>query len=322
MAVVFNPSKSERTLQVYLDSIGRSPGTADMKVQTYVSRRPDDLVTQARRAVDDGHRLVVAAGGDGTVFGVLNGIYGSGAVLSVLPLGTANDLALSLGIASVHDAVTALAGGAVRRIDVGKGAWVDREGRQQSALFCSTAGVGFSAAIAQSELYFPMPILKRYLGDAAFVLSAVKHLLTLRFPLAEVSLDGMCIQVPLGFVEISKVADVGGMALTPFARLDNGCLDACLVVDMSLVRRAHLLLALQFSSRHIAWHDVQYFSRDAAYNTHGVRDVHRIAVTAQQPMPVHLQGEFLGYTPAEFEIVPSALSVLAARSARGPVHTG
>jgi diacylglycerol kinase (ATP) len=313
IAVVFNPSKSLEKLQAYLESIEKRFGIDRVRAELYVSRSPADLPNQARRAIDDGHRIVVAAGGDGTVYGVLNGIYGSDAIVSVAPLGTSNDFATSLRICSVQDAVDALHDGSIKQVDIGRGSYVDRENRQRSSLFCSSAGVGFSAAIAKSELSFPMPLLKRYLGNGAFVLSSLKHLATFKVSMADILLDTTSLQAPMGFIEICKVASVGGMPLAPFAQLDNGFLDACLVGDMALRRRIQLLLTAQFSSSHIRWDDVEYFTHDAAYNQGAVRCVRRIEVSTRAPMPVHLNGDFVGYTPAVFEIVPATMSVLSAR---------
>lgn len=313
IAVVFNPSKNSEKLGAYLELIEKRFGTGRVRVEVYVSRSPADLPIQARRAVDDGHRMVIAAGGDGTVYGVLNGIYGSGAILSVTPLGTSNDFATSLRIFSVQDAVDALHDGSVKQVDIGRGSYVDRENRQCSSIFCSSAGVGFSAAIAKSELSFPMPLLKRYLGNGAFVLSSLKHLVTFKVSMADILLDATSLRAPMGFIEICKVASVGGMPLAPFARLNNGFLDACLVGDMALWRRVQLLITVQFSSGHIGWDDVEYFTHDAAYNHGAVRCVRRIAVSTREPMPVHLNGDFVGYTPAVFEIIPGTMSVLSTR---------
>ena len=75
---------------------------------------------------------------------------------------------------------------------------------------------------------------------------------------------------------------------------------------------------MQMSDRHIGWRDYQYFSDDPAANALGLSCLRELVVAPRRPTPLHLHGDFVGYGPARFTIVPSGLRVLAPESsARG-----
>jgi hypothetical protein len=116
VAIVFNPSKSRERLRAFMAEVGPEVD----RLTVYESTSAEDLVARAIQAVSEGHGAVLAAGGGGTVFAVLNGVHASGAVLGVVPLGTSNDYARSLGIADVARAALALTKGSIRLVDVGR----------------------------------------------------------------------------------------------------------------------------------------------------------------------------------------------------------
>ncbi len=315
LAVVFNPTKRRQRLDEYLHAVRERYGADEVTVSLLVSQSPADLPILARRAVDDGCDVLVAAGGDGTTFGVLNGIHEADVIFSVVPLGTSNDFAAPLGLPDVASAAAALADGVVRRVDLGRCEFLDAGGRTSQAFFCSSAGVGFAAALFRSEFSPWMRAAKRYLGDLAWVLASVQLGFTFRGCEADLELDQTRVRSSVWFFEVNKVQSVGGMRLTPLASLDNGCLDACLARDVSILRRARLLLALQLGQSHIGWPDIEYFTSDRIHNRYGVEGVQRIAVRPSAALPVHLNGDFVGYTPATFDVVPGGLAVMARPSA-------
>jgi diacylglycerol kinase (ATP) len=238
---------------------------------------------QARRAVDDGSDLVLAAGGDGTVLGVLRGIRGTEVALGVLPLGTANDFARSLGVPDDRRALAALGQGRVRPIDLIACQYTDEAGARREDAICSSAGLGFTAQLTYMERSASMQTLKRRAGSFAFVLASARLLLTY---------TGTWVR------EIGKVARIGAMPLLPRARADSGTLDMC-VFDGRTRRAAWLLLNLQLSERHLGWPDYHYFT--------GARAVEMVP---EGPMPLHLHGEPAGWGPVRFEVCPGAQAAL------------
>lgn len=112
--------------------------------------------------------LIVVAGGDGTVNGVLNGLAPGKATLGVVPLGTSNVLARELGISSVKDALDRIGRGTTRPVSLGE---IEREGEKRR--FVLMAGAGFDGAVVRGVRLAE----KRALGKGAYLLSALRELL-------------------------------------------------------------------------------------------------------------------------------------------------
>lgn len=308
---MFNPSKSRRALERALETFSSECGGSPPALRRYESTDAADLAVQARQAVADGCATVVAAGGDGTVCGVLNGLLGTGARLGILPLGTANDYARALGLGRPDAAARALAGGHVRRVDLGRASYATPGGGSEERCFCLSAGVGFVGQLTDMERGAAMTWLKKWTGDLAFVLAAAKLCFTFRESPGELVLNGQAATSQVTLLEIIKTPQVGGMPITPAAAPDNGLLDLCLVPHMRPWRRIQLLASLQFSSRHTGWADVEYFSDKPGANRFGLHHLTSIAVSTERPLPVHLNGDYVGTTPLTVDILPGALEVVA-----------
>ncbi|MBU5635596.1 YegS/Rv2252/BmrU family lipid kinase [Geomonas sp. Red69] len=121
----------------------------------------------ARLCREESDPLIVVAGGDGTINGVLNGLAPGAATLGVIPLGTSNVLARELEITSVDDALDRLAHGDARPISVGE---IVAGGERRR--FILMAGVGFDGAVVR-DVRLPE---KKALGKGAYVLSALRTL--------------------------------------------------------------------------------------------------------------------------------------------------
>ena len=273
-------------------------GSAEADVALYTCRDGADVPIQARRAVDEGRDLVVAAGGDGTLLGVLRGAGESGAVLGLLPIGTANDYARPLGVGDDRRALAALTAGRVRAVDLVACRYRDEEGKLCQELVCSSAGLGFTAELTRLERSGGMRELKRRFGSFAFALASAKLMFTYTGAWIRVIADGREQRLRGSLVEMGKVPRVGGLPLLPDARPDSGTLDLC-VFDGSTSRSAWLLLNVHLSQRHLGWSDYHYVT--------GARSIELIPET---PLPLHLQGEYVGGGPVSFEVRPGALRVL------------
>ncbi len=182
MLIVFNPAagaRRRRRLLVALDllrGLGLRPEIAE-------TARRGHATELARAAALDGVRTVVAAGGDGTIAEVAAGLAGSDSALGVLPLGTANVLALELGLPRTPDrAAEVLAMGRTALLHPGLARYAD--GRE--LLFVQMLGAGFDAAVVHALV----PGLKRAIGKGAYVWQTMREMPRYPFAPVTVTLDG------------------------------------------------------------------------------------------------------------------------------------
>lgn len=127
----------------------------------------DPALFAARICAEEPDPLIVVAGGDGTINGVLNGLAPGAATLGVVPLGTSNVLARELKIASMEDALDRLARGASRPISLGE---IERDGEKRR--FVLMAGAGFDGAVVRGVRLGE----KRLIGKGAYLLSVLRVL--------------------------------------------------------------------------------------------------------------------------------------------------
>lgn len=193
MIIVFNPTAGARraaALWRVLDVLT----TSGVRVEVMRTQARGHATELARAAASAGARMVVAAGGDGTIAEVAQGIAGSGAALGIIPIGTANVLAHELRLPFVpRDVAAALALGRTRLIHPGV-----FEGEDGPRLFVQMVGAGFDADVVHSL----SPRLKRALGKTAYVLHGVGELARYRFPRIGLKLDGRAMEA--GSVIVTK----------------------------------------------------------------------------------------------------------------------
>ena len=170
--IIGNPNSGRAGDEDYLERFAKILHSGGLAVEVLNTEHPNHATELASLARD---RLVVAAGGDGTVNEVLNGLS-PGATLGVLPLGTANVLARELGLPlDPTEACRRILEGERSRVDFGVA--TDDGGAERR--FVCMAGIGFDAKVISAVT----PRLKRYLRRLAFQLAAFKVLFGNTFPL-------------------------------------------------------------------------------------------------------------------------------------------
>ena len=193
MIVIFNPAAGRRrasALWRVLDLLSAS----GVRLELAETQHAGHATALAREAAAAGVPLVVAAGGDGTIAEVANGLAGSTARLGVIPLGTANVLAHELHLPFAPRAVAAaLAFGRTCTLwpGIATGPGMER-------LFVQMLGVGLDAQVVH-ELSLPM---KRAIGKGAYVVQTVRELVRYPYPLLRVRLDG--VEMEAASVIVSK----------------------------------------------------------------------------------------------------------------------
>lgn len=260
--------------------------------EAHLSQRPGHLIELARAAVDSGARRVVAVGGDGTLNEVVNGVAGSAVELATIPIGTGMDFVRTYSIPTRFDnAVRVALDGEVRTIDAGRVRYRTWEGREAERWFANVGSVGMSGAVAQRA----NGMSKALGGRVTFFYALTRVFLEWRNSSVAVTFDGGERRGRMHDVIVANgVWHGGGMMLAPGARPDDGLFDVVLIGDVS--KLDFLTTAPKiYKGRHVGHPKVEV-----------VRSAH-VAVTSDQPLPIELEGEQVGTTPATFELVRGAL---------------
>ena len=249
----------------------------------------------------DRYGIVVAVGGDGTISEVANGILAAGAeaALGVIPRGTGSDLVRTLGIPTgLQGAAALLASGPRRRIDVGRATFLDFRREPAVRWFLNAAEVGVGALVVDAI----NRASRRLQGPPAFWWAILTTMFRHRPSVASVVTDGsppLRLLLSNAWIANGRYSG-GGILSAPRASPDDGLLDVILVEHGSVWRRVAGLLKLR-SGAFVELPEVQY--RHAAC----------VEFTAQTPLPIEIDGDAVGTTPATFEVVPSRLTVVAPR---------
>lgn len=309
MAVIFNASKDRRPLETYLKLVKeRAP---KIEIDVIATQNLPEGLEQAKQIHDNGYDLLVAAGGDGTLLSVVNAAVHRETLLTILPLGTANDYAKAIGIRTVEDAVEVLFEGGVRLADAGRCTYQDFDQKQQKTYFCSTAGAGLLAQNARLEQHRFGVWLKKLLKEGAGPLFAIGSIFATRNVSTNLLVNGVKIQTKMRTLELSKVREAGDFLLTPHASLDNECLDAWMAHHVNWLDTIRIFLQIVANqAAHLDHQNVEYFTSQPNWNRYGITMPTRIEVEPAEPLLVHLNGDLVGQTPAVFEIVPKALKLL------------
>jgi len=287
MIIVFNPVAGMRRASLLwrvLDVLVAN----GVRIELAETHRPGHAEALAREAACRGAPMVVAAGGDGTIAEVANGLLGSPVRLGVIPLGTANVMAHEMALPFEPRAVAAaLAFGRTRPLWPGVARCAN-----SSRLFVQMLGVGFDAQVVHS---LPIP-LKRALGRGAYALQTLRELAFYRFAPIRVRLDDE--ETQAASVIVSKGRLYGGrFQLAP---------EACSGkpgFSVALFDHAGTIPALLYG----AALPLNLLSRAP-----GVRHIRaqRIEFVGNMPLPAQADGDAAGWTPITVMDAPAAIPVV------------
>jgi diacylglycerol kinase (ATP) len=284
--IIGNPNSGRAGSKGYLECCANILRSGGLSVEVLNTECPNHATKLASSA---GNRLVVAAGGDGTINEVINGLC-KGATLGILPLGTANVLAREIGLpldlklASEH----ILRGESVR-IDLGVA--TNQEGVERR--FACMAGIGFDAHVVRAVT----PSLKRRLRGLAFALMAFKVLAAEDFPWVHV-IHGDTTHVTR-FAIVANAHRYGGVyRVSRSGLLTSGELEVVLVGRVSVLLRPDILGRIL--ARRPLNRSMRSFTAEEL----------RAYTLGANVVPVQLDGEVWGSLPMSFRVEPRALEVI------------
>ncbi len=276
-----------------LRRIIHSLGGFGISVNAVMTTRSGEASDIAKSSVKENYDLVIAAGGDGTVHEVINGLVGSLTAFGVIPLGTANIYALETGLPlEIEKACEVIAQGEVREIDLGK---VSTH-RGERYFVCMT-GIGFDADIVKHV----QSRFKKIMGVLAFPVVGFMRVFSYPFRLIKIQVDEKP-RVRKGYILIVGNTKYygGGMLISNKARITDGFLDACLFKRKGFFNVLGYVQGLRTGTLQ-RFPDVDYFQ------------CQKIRIVGRWRHDIQLDGEYFGRTPATIEIVPHALRAVMPR---------
>ncbi|MBN1595446.1 diacylglycerol kinase family lipid kinase [candidate division FCPU426 bacterium] len=239
----------------------------------------------ARECVRQQYDLVIAAGGDGTINAVVNGLACSRTALAVLPLGTINIFGLQINLPlDIERACAIIAGGRIHTMDLGM---VNRR------YFACMAGIGFDAFVIKAT----DPHLKRIFGVIALAFSAFVGFFIYPFTHLRLRIDQEKHVRKGYFVIVGNMKYYGGgLLLLPHANTSDGYLDVCLFKRRGFFTFVRYLWGWRRGLLE-KYLDVEYFQC-------------KKLVVQNRRQYVHLDGEYLGRERIRLKIVPAALRIV------------
>ncbi len=284
--LIHNPQSGQRDRSREIAEAVARLASVGWQVETVSSASTSELERAARAAVAAGVDVVIAAGGDGTVNVAIQALAHQRAALGVLPIGTTNVWAREMGIPlDVMGATEVLLAGEVARADLGQA-----DGRY----FLFVAGIGFDASVARGI----DSTAKRRLGMLAYLVAAAVEAFKLRGVDTTIIADGKVSRQRVLMVVASNIRMYGGvLTIAPEAFADDGLLDVCVFRGRGLLAAAiHAVSVL-----------LGHHTRDP-----GVRFYRSatVSISARDPLPLQLDGDYAGITPITIRVVPKALRVL------------
>ena len=294
LLLIFNPNAANRRARRQLPLITKYLEDRSVTVEIKLTRQPGDGTVIAADSNLSAYDGIIAAGGDGTLFEVLNGIYKhpaeGRAPLGVIPLGTGNAFSRDLGLepGQWQRAVELIRRRNIQLVDVGHMVSSDRE-----YYFLNIVGMGFAtdAGLTAKKL--------KFLGNSAYTLATLWRVLGLKSYPLQIELDGELIRQDNVFVEVSNSRYTGTRFLiAPDALSDDGLLDITLLRRLSRWRLLRLFPTI-YSGRHIEFGEV------ASYKAR------RIRIISPAGMLLAPDGEFSGTTPAEIRCLHRDLAIFS-----------
>ena len=255
-------------------------------VDVCITQKRGDALDAALKATKESTiDIVVAAGGDGTINEVVNGLVGSNIHMGVIPLGTVNLFALETGIPmDISKACAVIFKGRTREVMVGK---------VNDRYFMLMAGIGFDA-----DVVYKLDLgLKRRLGRLAYVLTGFGRLAGYSYNRLTIELDGQ--QSVEGYsIIVGNMKYYGGrLSITPFADFEKEMLDVCIFNGKGLFNMLRYVWGVMNKS-HLSYRDVEY------------RTVKSLKISSRNKTYIQIDGDAFGTLPAEFTKASETISVI------------
>lgn len=289
--LIYNPASAGGHGEVKFKHASAELALHGIEVEGIESLHPGHATELAKDLADNGAELILAVGGDGTHSEVANGVLRSknNPTIGFLPGGTGNDFLRDFGITDIHEAANRIAAGKTKKIDAGHVRW---DGGDHYTI--NVFGIAFAAQVADrtNRKY-------KWMGGFGYTAAVIREVMGLKSGLTELVIDGerRTLQAPL--LTICNTIHTGGaMKMAPMADTSDGYLD---LLQLDPVGRVQLLTRIFpkiFDGSHIHHPKVHFFRGKSFY------------MEPETPTPLLIDGDVMGQTPVNVDVVPGAFALL------------
>lgn len=304
--VILNPYARRWSARQRIPEVQSALEAAKIPYELVQTEAPDHAIQLAAQAVNDGFSPVIAAGGDGTISEVVNGLRKAVpsdgqhplGPLGLLPLGSANDLMVNLGLpVELVSAAQVIAVGRTRLIDVGQ-----IQFGEYSRLFDNNSAIGLEPYITLIQQR-----ITRLRGTLRYLVAALRGILSGPRWDMQLEWDSGSYEGPVSLVTVGNGAVTGGLFyMAPHARVDDGLLT---FVYGYVPHRLGMLRLLPSTMKPAAG---SYVENPLIHEVHTTW----LRVHSAQPTPLHADGEIQSQAVQDvvFRVLPGRLSVIVSHS--------
>jgi len=286
--VILNPVAGRGRARKAKDLIVKTLSEYGVEFDLEETQAHNHAIEIARQAVNGDYDLVIAAGGDGTVNQVINGMAGSNIPLGILGCGTGNDFAAMIGMPKD----TALS---IKRIIEGHTRQVDFC-RVNDKYFISSVGAGFDGAVA----YTVNHSFRWIRGMAAYILGVFKTLFSYKQHSVRLTIDDQTYQFKALLVAVNNSTTYGGgIKINPEAKIDDGLFDVCAAKNLNFLEIL-LCLPLAVKGAHQNLKKVMMLKGS------------KVVLESESPLYYQLDGEVFQDKTLEFTIYPRSFPIKGA----------
>jgi len=302
VAVFANPTSGGGKVLKLLPRIEQMLHERGLAADIFLTSSAVDLESQVRREADSGADLLVSAGGDGTLHSLVNAAFGKNVVFGIVPAGGGNDFARALGLPlQPFEAFEAALSGELRSVDVVKVTCISTGSER---FYLGGGGVGIDSDAAQ----FSNERLRKWPGRLRYIAAAIHAFSTYAPRRVRIFVHESSEEFPLQNAVIASVLNTptfgAGIRLLPEARIDDGLLDVAVREDLRLSELLRVLPRLIWTG---------------SLKLPGLRTfrARRMRIETDPPVLFQGDGELLGYTPVEVEVMPGGAKFLVPKQTEG-----
>ncbi len=291
LLVIYNPQAGGGRAAKLLAPIKQYLNSHSAEVRILLTERSGHAVELASQTDFTEYQGIIASGGDGTLFEVLNGYMNNPSrqkpPLGLIPNGTGNAFMKELGLQEKdwQQAIDIIIAQQSKLLDIGR---FQCEGSQH--YFINMVGLGFVSQVAQAAI----PL--KWLGNGAYTAATLQKLVALKAQPLKLTLDGKSFERQGVFVEVANSRFTGTRFLmAPRAKLDDGLLDVVLLNSISRLKLLRLFTSI-YDGSHINYPEIEYLQAE------------KIEVIESRPNRLIPDGEVLGQSPVSFQCLAKAVS--------------